>query len=83
MFGAVKLTTNPDSDHYKYSCYGIGLDVRGSFLLSDSSRFGKSVIIFGADMSSSVHVDKKKIRFLQKLNTLLMLAKKKMFKFTL
>ena len=28
--------------------------------LSDGSKFGKNVIIFGADMSSSVHIDNKK-----------------------
>ena len=28
--------------------------------LSDGSGFGKKVIIFGADMSSSVHIDNKK-----------------------
>ena len=27
------------------------------FKLSDSNEFGKDVIIFGADMSSSVHAD--------------------------
>ena len=38
---------------------GIGFNVNGSFLLPDSNRFGKN-IIFGADMSSSVHIDNKK-----------------------
>ena len=28
-----------------------------SFSLSDSSRFGKNIIIFGTHVSSSVHVD--------------------------
>ena len=37
---------------------GIGFNVSGSFLLPDSNRFGKN-IIFGADMSSSVHIDNK------------------------
>ena len=35
------------------------LDARESFSLSDGSGFGKNVIIFGADMSSSGHVEKK------------------------
>ena len=39
---------------------GIGFNVSGSFLLPDSNRFGENVIIFGADMSSSVHIDNKK-----------------------
>ena len=31
LFGAVKLTKNPDIDKYKYSGYGIGFDRRGKF----------------------------------------------------
>ena len=31
-----------------------------SFSLFDGSRFGRNVIIFGAHLSSSVHMDKKK-----------------------
>ena len=31
------------------------------FKLSDSNEFGKNVIIFGADMSSSVHADNEKV----------------------
>ena len=49
---------NPDK--YKYSGYGIGFDAHRSFSLSDGSAFGKNVIIFGADTSSSVHTDNKK-----------------------
>ena len=29
-------------------------------MLSDCCSFGKNVVIFGADMSSSVHIDNKK-----------------------
>ena len=60
LFEAVKLTKNADSDKYKYSGYGIGFDASGSFSLSDGSGFGKNVIIFGADMSSAVHIDNNK-----------------------
>ena len=35
-------------------------DARGSFSLSDGSRFGKNVIIFRAEMNSLVHIDNKK-----------------------
>ena len=42
----------------KYTGYGIGFDSRSEFLFTDGS-YGKNVIIFGADMSSSVHVDNK------------------------
>ena len=59
LFGAVKLTKNADIDKYKYSGDGIGFDSKGSFLFPDGS-FPQNVIIFGADMSSSVHVDNKK-----------------------
>ena len=58
FIGAVEFTKNTDFDRYKYSGYSIGFDARGSFSLSDSSEFGKNVIIFGTHMSSSVHVDK-------------------------
>ena len=56
LFGAVRLTKNADIDMYKYFGYGIRFDARGTFLFSDVS-FAQNVIIFGADMSSSVHID--------------------------
>ena len=34
----------------------MAFDSRSEFLITDGS-YGKNVIIFGADMSSSVHVD--------------------------
>ena len=58
MFGAAKSTKNADIDKYQHSRYG--MDLIGSFSLSDDSGFGKHVVIFGADMNSSVHVDNKK-----------------------
>ena len=39
--------------------YCIGFDRRGTFSVP-SCGFGQTVIIFGVDMSSSVHVDNKK-----------------------
>ena len=56
LFGSVKLTKNADQDKYKYTGYAIGFDSCSDFLFTDGS-YGKNVIIFGADMSSSVHVD--------------------------
>ena len=47
-----------DLDKYKCSGYGIGFDSRSEFSLTDG-RVGKNVIIFGADISSSVHIDNK------------------------
>ena len=59
LFGAVTLTKNADIEKYKYSGYGIGFDRRSSFSFL-SGGFGQNVLIFGADMSSSIHVDNKK-----------------------
>ena len=58
MFGAVSLTKHPDIDQYKYSGYGIGFDRKGEFTFGNA--FSRNCIIFGVDMSSSVHVDNKK-----------------------
>ena len=60
LFWAVKLNKNVDL--YKYSCSGycISFDIHGTLSLSNSGGFGKIIIIFDADMSSSVHVDNKK-----------------------
>ena len=58
LFGAIKLTKNSDIDKYKYSGYGIGFDSRGRFS-HPSGENGTNVIIFGADLSSSVHADNK------------------------
>ena len=67
LLGVVKLTKNSDIDKYKYIGYGIGFDSKGTFLFPNSS-FGQNVIIFGADMSNSVHAN-------NKLNNILLLGK--------
>ena len=59
LFGAVTLTKNADIEKYKYSGYGIGFDRRSSFSFPNGG-FGQNVLIFGADMSSSIHIDNKK-----------------------
>ena len=59
LFGAVTLTKNTDIEKYKYSGYGIGFDRRSGFSFL-SVRFGQNVLIFGADMSTSIHIDNKK-----------------------
>ena len=56
LFGAVTLTKNADIDKYHYSGYEIGFDGKGSFSFPGSGM-GQNVIVFGADMSASVHVD--------------------------
>ena len=53
-----KATKNADLDKSKYTSYDIGFDFRLEFLFTDGC-YGKNVIIFGAEMSSSVHVDNK------------------------
>ena len=58
LFGAVELTKTADIDKYKYSEYGIGFDSRGSVSLP-SRGYGRNVIIFGADLSSSSHANNK------------------------
>ena len=59
LFGAVTLTKNADIEKYKYSGYGIGFDRRSSFSFTGGG-FGQNVLIFGADMSTSIHIDNKK-----------------------
>ena len=59
LFGAVTLTKNADIDKYEHSGYGIGFDRRSSFSFPGGG-FSQNVLIFGADMSSSAHIDNKK-----------------------
>ena len=58
LFGAVTLTKNADIEKYKYSGYGIGFDRTSSFSFT-SGGFGQNVLIFGADMSNTIHIDNK------------------------
>ena len=59
LFGAVTLTKNAEIDKYKYSGYEIRFDRHGSFS-SPSIGFGRNVIVFGVDMSSSTKIDNRK-----------------------
>ena len=45
-----------DIEKYGYSDYGIGFDRQSSFSFP-SGGFGQNVLIFGADMSSSAHIE--------------------------
>ena len=54
LLGAVKLTKNSDIDKYEYAGYGIGFDSRGTST-HPSGGTGVNVIVFGVDMSSSIH----------------------------
>ena len=60
LFGAVKLTKNGDISKYKCSGYGNGFDGKGAFS-HPSGGFGNNAIIFGVDITSSAHDNKKKI----------------------
>ena len=62
LFGPVILTKNANFDKYQYSGYGIGFDRRGSFLFQVGG-FGRNLITFGVDISSSVYIDNKKKTF--------------------
>ena len=55
LFWSVKLLKNTDPDKFKYSGYGIGFDSRSEFSFTDGI-LAKNFVIFGADISSSVHV---------------------------
>ena len=57
LFGSVKLTKNPDPDNTS-KVATTGFDFLSELLFTDGSM-GKNVIIFGANMSSSVHIDNK------------------------
>ena len=63
LFGAVTLTKNANIDKYRYSGYGNGFDRKSSFSFLGGG-FGQNVLIFGVDMSSSAHIDNKKIDIL-------------------
>ena len=56
LFGAVTWTKNADIVKYGYSGYGIGFYRRSSFSFPGGG-FGQNVLIFGADMSFSAHID--------------------------
>ena len=59
LFGAVTLTKNADIVKYGYSGYGIGFYRRSSFSFPGGG-LGQTLLNFGADMSSSEHIDNKK-----------------------
>ena len=56
------LTKNADIDKHGYSGYGIGFDRKGEFS-SSGGGYGQNVLIFGVDMSFSIHIDNKKKKY--------------------
>ena len=57
LFGTIKTanTTNSDTDKWQSSGYGVGFDSTGSFTHSDDGKDAKNVVVFGADMTNSIH----------------------------
>ena len=58
LFSAVILTKHVNIDGYWYSGYEIGFDRKGEFSFSGGG-YGENVLIFGVDMSSSIHINNK------------------------
>ena len=56
LFGEVKITKNSDISKNKYEGYGICFDEGGTFTKGNITN-DKNVIIFGADMSFSIHAN--------------------------
>ena len=59
LFGAVILPKNTDIDKFGYSGYGIGFDRKSCFKFP-GGRMGQNLLIFGADVRSSAHINNKK-----------------------
>ena len=56
LFGAVKLTKNLKINTYSGYGVAVAFDAKGSFS-HPSGGYGKNIIIFGDDLSSSVHAN--------------------------
>ena len=61
LFGAMQITKNADTSKYDYKEYGICFDEGGQFghRITEDATNARNVLIFGADMSFSVHVTNK------------------------
>ena len=59
LFGFWKLTKNANVNKHSYINYSTGFDSRSEFSITGES-FVENVIIFGADISSSVYIDNKR-----------------------
>ena len=58
LFGAVKITKDINTSHYKYSGYGLCTDAKGKFSIGNITN-GRNILIFGCDMSFSSHATNK------------------------
>ena len=59
LFNAVTLTKSADIDKYEYSGYRIRFNRKSSFSFPGGGM-GQNVVIFGADIISSVHINNRK-----------------------
>ena len=59
LFGTVSLTKNNDIDKCKYSGYGIGFDIKGTFSIGNG--FGRNCIAFGVDILLYMLITRKKV----------------------
>ena len=82
MFGAVKITKNVNTSHYKYEGYGICFDSESSFSFGNRTD-AKNLIIFGVNTSNSSHSTNKtqniyvlRKDFVQGINNTTIYAKK-------
>ena len=63
LFGAMQITKKADTNKYDYKGYGICFDEGGTFshkITEDgcvNTTMGRNTIIFGVDMSSSIHAN--------------------------
>ena len=62
LFGTVKLVRNADKSKFTYNDRGIAFD--GEVMWSFANDFGRNVVIFGVDNTSSSHTDNQKNNFL-------------------
>ena len=56
LFGAIKITKNTDSSKNIYDGYGICFDEGDKFSIGNINN-GRNVLIFGTDMSFSIHAN--------------------------
>ena len=63
LFGAVKITKNVNTSHYKYEGYGICFDSESSFSFGNRID-AKNVIIVGVNTSNSSHSTNKTKKYL-------------------
>ena len=73
IFQWVKLTKNADSDNYIYTGYRIGFDFVQNFHYMMEAWVEMS-LIFGVDMTSSVHINRDILIFGSRIHSLILVA---------